>query len=143
MITCLLTELSKLSCLTINIENMVTVSDVLDAREKELKEEMQTLEMAYDDNMCAGVEYTYRKQDLNCKVEEVSAMRCKMKSAGLITDDEGHEGHLIGSNGTIKLWIRHGVDCRLWVETNGVRTVEVVEPKVSDVDKWKLIIGIE
>lgn len=122
--------------------NDMEVRDVLEGRRQELNGELQTLEMAFDDAMVSDVEYNYRKADIKSRIAEVDTIINKMANHRILSSEEDKQGCLIGSNGTISLYLRHGKDCMLWIETNGVMTRAVLRPRVSDVDNWKRILGI-
>lgn len=122
---------------------MVAVQEILQQQIVDLKDELSTLELACDEKMVSDMEYNYKKHEINAKIDEVNAIYRKMMNEGYIRTDEAEkDGHLIGANGDLRLYLKHGQDSLLWLESNGVQTMCVLCPRASDVMKWKLILGI-
>ncbi len=122
---------------------MVAVQEILQGQIADLKNELSELEMACDEKMVSDLEYNYKKHEINAKIEEVNNIYKLMMNEGYIRFDEAEKGgHLLGANGDLRLYLKHGQDSLLWLESNGVQTLAVLCPRASDVMKWKRILGI-
>lgn len=122
---------------------MVAVEEILRGQIEDLEDKLSELELAYDEKMVSMAEYTYKKYELKAKMDEVNTIYKLMMNEGYIRCDENEkDGHCIGANGDLRLYLKHGRDSLLWLESNGVQTWAHICPKASDVTKWKQILGM-
>lgn len=113
------------------------LADVLEQRHEDLRGQLEELDERYDQEAMTANEYDARKASVMARIAEVNDIR----SLTTRQVPQNKRAHMIGKNGTITMWL--GKDHSVWVETEGVKTVVLMDPTVSQVQKWRHILGIK
>lgn len=111
-------------------------NDVLKIRQDELQSDLDTLNRDIEDGYLTLNEFDHKKEHIMARLAEINEIKRLMGKA-----EPNKRAHCIGRNGTISMW--EGKDHSIWVETDGVKTVVMMDPKVSDVVKWRRILGVK
>lgn len=112
---------------------------VFAAHDAALEDEAARLEERMDDKAVTEAEYAQTRATLKARAEELAGIRRDYE--GLKPHGGEPGAHLMGENGTIRMYILHS-ERRVWIETNGRKTVELLDPTVSRIMKWRRILGI-
>lgn len=112
--------------------------NVLNLRSTELLENLKRLDEQRDEDLVSPQAYDTKKMEIMSRLAEINDIK---QEAGRYANRGRSEAQPIGSNGNISMFM--GKDFDVWVETNGVKTVHLMTPRVSTVMKWKRILGIK
>lgn len=112
--------------------------NVLNIRSAELLQRLKRLDEQRDEDLFSPNAYDAQKAEIMARIAEINDIK---REAGRHANRGRSEAQPIGSNGNISMFM--GKDFDVWVETNGVKTVHLMTPRVSTVMKWKRILGIK
>lgn len=116
------------------------IDSILKKRIQALKDDLQTLDAAFDDSMVTETEYYTRKACMKARLDELNSIQSSCEDENLI-DKTGESKILIGENGNLKLYLTD--DFRIVLYTDGVKTVDMSNPTIMEVDKLKTILGMD
>lgn len=120
---------------------MKTVKEILDQKKSDINNASQQLELAFDDALIGETEYYTSKAAMKARLSVVNEIAADMKVNGYIKDDDIIRAQLIGENGNIRMFMTKSHD--VYIETAGVVTETLTDPRLSEVEHWKEILGIE
>lgn len=104
------------------------------------KGNLEALESAYDEAMVTECEYYTQKALAKSLLEELESIKSECVKSNLIANCSD-DMSLIGENGNLRLFMTSNHHIVLF--TDGVKTVDLDNPTISEVERWKKILGMD